>query len=182
MYKPSIRANSLSTTLALLCLALAGSVNASQSDFDLPIKVDSKTQFVDGKRKTSIFKEDVHVTQGSLRIDADEVEVIAGLGEGKEIFIARGKPAMYSQTMDDGRTITAKANEIKYMVETRTLDLTGNAELFQDASMVKGDTISFNLEKEQLIAGGDSEDSRVTTVFQTDSKKTDNDNNPEQDP
>lgn len=167
MYKPFIMKLLLTNTIAVLLL-LSFDVAAGKDDFKLPIKVDSKTQFVDGKRKTSIFKEDVHISQGSLKIDADEVEVIAEDGKGKEIFIARGKPAVYSQTMDDGSSITAKANEIRYQVATRMLDLNGAAELYQDTSMVKGEKISFNLEKEQLIAGSEGGESRVTTVFQPD--------------
>ncbi|WP_338291165.1 lipopolysaccharide transport periplasmic protein LptA [Planctobacterium marinum] len=152
------------------CLLFSTTALAGKEDFKLPIKVDSKSQFVDGKRKTSVFKEDVQVRQGSLSIDADEVRVSAENGKGKEIFIAIGKPAVYSQTMDDGSKITAKAGEIRYEVESRTLELNGSAELHQDTSMVRGEKISFNLEKEQLIAGGDESDGRVTTVFQTDDK------------
>lgn len=175
MYKQFTSANLL-CSLALL-VSSSFLAQAGQEDFKLPIKVDSKTQFVDGKRKTSIFKEDVHVTQGSLTIDADEVEVIADQGEGLEVFIARGNPAAYSQKMDDGSTVTAKAQEIRYQVATRTLELRGGAELIQDASRVQGEEISFNLESKQLMAGNDSGESRVTTVFQPDKiKKSDQDN------
>lgn len=167
MYRQSTMKHLLTSAL-ILSLLTAASAYAGKDDFKLPIKVDSKTQFVDGKRKTSIFREDVHISQGSLKIDADEVEVIAEEGKGKEIFIARGNPAVYSQTMDDGSAITAKANEIRYEVATRMLDLKGAAELHQDTSMVKGEKISFNLEKEQLIAGTKGGESRVTTVFQQD--------------
>ena len=163
---------SLMSGLALTtALAIAG-----QEDFDLPIKVDSKSQFVDGKTKTSIFREDVHITQGSLTILADEVEVIAALGEGKEVFIARGKPASYSQKMDDGSDISAMANEIKYEVNTRTLTLEGEAELQQNSSMVKGESIVFNMELEQLVAQGtDESEGRVTTIFRPDSIRKDDD-------
>lgn len=156
--------------ISSLCILLSFPVWAGKDDFKLPIEVDSKSQFVDGKRKTSVFKEDVHVRQGTLSINADEVRVSAEAGKGKEIFIALGKPAVYSQTMDDGSKITAKAEEIRYVVEFRTLELNGAAELYQDTSMVKGEKISFNLEKEQLIAGSNEADGRVTTVFQTDDK------------
>ena len=70
--------------------------------------------------------------------------------------------------MDDGNKVTAKATEIRYVVEHRTLELRGNAELLQDSSMVKGEKISFNLEKEQLLADNDGQNSRVVTVFKTD--------------
>lgn len=154
--------------LLLGCGLLTSNLSyAGKEDFKLPIKVDSKSQFVDGKTKISVFRKDVHITQGSLNIDADEVKVLAGQGEGKEVFIAIGKPASYIQIMDDGSDIKALANEIKYQVDSRILTLSGGAELHQNSSMVKGESIIFNMEKEQLIAQGtDDKEGRVTTIFQ----------------
>ena len=168
MFKPFMNLASIALIGGLSLLSLH--VHAGQEDFKLPIKVDSKSQFVDGKTKTSIFRDDVHITQGSLVILADEVEFIAGLGEGKEVFIARGTPASYKQTMDDGSDISAKASEIKYEVDSRTLTLDGQAELQQNSSMVKGESIVFNMELEQLVAQGtDESQGRVTTIFRPDS-------------
>ncbi|WP_343862620.1 lipopolysaccharide transport periplasmic protein LptA [Aliiglaciecola litoralis] len=159
-----LRVSALTVTLLLSTFSLAG-----EGDFGLPIKVDSQSNFFDGKTKTSIFKRDVKITQGSLEILADEVEVIAGLGDGKEVFIARGNPARYSQKLDDGSNISAAANEIKYEVANRTLTLTGDAELNQDSSLVKGESISFNMELEQLIAeSSDTSTGGVTAIFQPD--------------
>ena len=162
MYKPLIP---LATSL-LLGLWV-NTVAATESDFEQPIKVDSKSQFVDGKNKTSLFKDDVRITQGSLVITANEVEVIASQGEGKEVFVARGNPASYSQKLEDGTPVTAKANEIRYEVANRTISLSGNAELQQDTSMVKGDNITYDMTTEQLLATGgeDGKGGRVTTVF-----------------
>lgn len=162
MYKPFIP---LATSLLLSFLVSTAS--ATESDFNKPIKVDSKSQFVDGKNKTSLFKNDVRISQGSLSIMADEVEVIASDGEGREIFVARGKPASYSQKLEDGSPVTAKANEIRYEVVNRTISLSGSAELKQDTSMVKGDFITFDMTTEQLLATGgeDGKGGRVTTVF-----------------
>lgn len=161
-------------TLRLIALCCALSVNvahAKDDDFKKPITVDSKTHFVDGKRKTSIFRDDVHVQQGSLQIDADEVEVNASKGEGQEVFIARGEPAVYSQDMEDGTTIKAVAKEIRYQVSARTLTLSGEAELHQNSSMVRGESITFNLDKQQLLAEGQKgENGRVTTVFRPEAK------------
>lgn len=170
--KPSNSLSALTGALALALTLVTGACYAENQDFKLPITVDSKTQFVDGKRKTSIFREDVHINQGSLKIDADEVEVNAAQGEGKEVFIARGKPAIYSQTMEDGSDIRAVATEIRYQVANRTLTLTGEAELHQNSSMVKGNSITFNLDKQQLLAEGQEGDSgRVVTVFRPEAVK-----------
>lgn len=168
MYRQYMRRT---VNIALLCSAMCSSLSfAGKDDFKQPIKVDSKSQFVDGKSKTSIFRDDVHINQGSLRIEADEVEVIAGMGEGKEVFVARGNPASYTQKMDDGSDIKALANEIEYQKDSRILTLKGGAELHQNSSMVKGESIIFNMELEQLIAQGtDDKDGRVTTIFQPNS-------------
>jgi lipopolysaccharide export system protein LptA len=168
MYRQFMRRT---VNIALLCSAMCSSLSfAGKEDFKLPIKVDSKSQFVDGKSKTSVFRDDVHINQGSLNINADEVEVIAGLGEGKEVFVARGDPARYTQRMDDGSDIRALANEIEYQKESRVLTLKGGAELHQNSSMVKGELIIFNMELEQLIAQGtDDKEGRVTTIFQPNS-------------
>lgn len=156
--------------VSLFMLSYATVINAGQSDFDKPITVDAKSQFVDGKNKTSVFKDDVHITQGSMEIRADEVEVIATEGEGREIFIARGNPAIYAQDMDDGSRVAAQANVITYAVTSRAITLDGSAQLVRDTSMVQGDLIQFDMEKEQLLAqsneiGDDGAERRVTTVF-----------------
>jgi lipopolysaccharide export system protein LptA len=160
-----LRAKLLPTAIALL-LTSSAIVQAGQSDFEKPITVDSKNQFLDGKNKTSIFKDDVRITQGSMEIRADEVEVIATDGEGKEVFIARGNPAIYAQDMDDGSRVSAQANVITYEVVSRAITLDGDAQLIRDTSMVQGDLIQFDMEKEQLLAqSGDDEETRVKTVF-----------------
>ncbi|MBU2977687.1 lipopolysaccharide transport periplasmic protein LptA [Alteromonas sp. C1M14] len=181
MFKPFIP---LAASLySLSVLLMSSPVWADSSDFKKPITVDASSQFIDGKKKTSIFKENVKITQGSLVIDADEVEVIASKGEGQEIFIARGNPAHYSQTLDDGANVKASANEIRYEVAKQMISLNGSAQIQQDTSMVQGDSITYDMGKEQLLATGGSESSsgRVTTVFRPeameDKKQQDNSGN-----
>lgn len=170
MYKPNLRRNSL--LFASLLFASANGL-AADKNFDLPINVDSRYQFADGIKKTTLFSEDVHITQGTLSIDADEVEVIAGNdSDDLQTFIARGNPASYSQVMEDGSVVKASANEIKYVVSERTITLTGSAQLKQDTTEVKGESISYNIELEQVVAQGDnSEGGRVKTTFQPSSVK-----------
>ncbi|GGF68298.1 lipopolysaccharide transport periplasmic protein LptA [Alteromonas lipolytica] len=153
--------------LTSLTLAVSPAlVLAAKSDFKKDIEVFSESQFLDGKNKKSILIDNVQVTQGTLSIQADRVEVEAGGGKGKEVFIATGKPAVYSQTLDDGRVVEARAFEIRYEVANRTISLSGDAELNQNTSVVKGETIVYDMDKEQLKATGDgSGEGRVRTVF-----------------
>ncbi|WP_269519229.1 lipopolysaccharide transport periplasmic protein LptA [Alteromonas sp. BMJM2] len=152
------------SALLVLCTRSAFS---NENDFGLPIEIGSNSQFIDGKNKTALYKDNVLITQGSLTIEADEVEVIASEGSGREIFVARGNPASYSQELEDGNPVSAKANEIRYEVAKRTISLNGNAELKQDTSQVKGNSITFDMVTEQLLATGGADDAsgRVTTVF-----------------
>ena len=179
MSKLFTRLLSASAITVLLCShSLAG-----EDDFNQLIKVDSRSQFVDGKNKLSIFKGDVHITQGSLVIDADEVEVDASLGEGKEVFIARGQPATYSQDLDDGQKVTASALEIRYRVSERTISLDGDAELVRDTSSVSGNSIIYDMSREQLLAeSSDENNGRVTTVFRPETiQEADKDKSKDQD-
>ena len=152
------------SALLVLCTR---SAHSNENDFGLPIEIGSNSQFIDGKNKTALYKDNVLITQGSLTIEADEVEVIASEGSGREIFVARGNPASYSQELEDGSPVSAKANEIRYEVAKRTISLNGNAELKQNTSQVKGNSITFDMVTEQLLATGGADDAsgRVTTVF-----------------
>ncbi|GGD50223.1 lipopolysaccharide transport periplasmic protein LptA [Lacimicrobium alkaliphilum] len=154
----------------LILALLSFNAIAVNQDFDQPIKIKSEYQTADGIKKVSVFRENVNITQGSLEINADELEVDAGKGKGQETFIAKGTPASYEQTMKDGSRIRAAAEYIEYRVEGRILTLTGNAELHQNNHSVRGSSIEFNMEKEQLMAQGtDDGDGRVMTIFQTES-------------
>ncbi|MBU3020938.1 lipopolysaccharide transport periplasmic protein LptA [Aestuariibacter sp. A3R04] len=169
--------------LGLSVFLATAHVAADTDDFDQPITVDANSQFIDGKKKTSVFKDNVKITQGSLVIEADEVEVIASEGEGKEIFIARGQPAKYSQTLDDGAQVKASAETIRYEVFRQLISLNGSAKIQQDTSMVQGESITYDMAKEQLQATGgeNSANGRVTTVFRPDAIKAKDKNDTDND-
>lgn len=138
----------------------------AQNDFDQPIRVKSDEQFVDAKMKTSVFEKNVMIRQGSLLISAEYVKVDAINGKGNEVFTIKGEPASYTQKLADGSNVEARARQIIYDIGTRTIALEGDAELIQNASTVKGDSIVFDMEKEQMRAQGNSgNDEQVETIF-----------------
>ena len=148
----------------------ASSLSVEQStiatDFGFPVKLTSNHQALDGKNKTSIFSENVVIRQGSLELLADRVEVDATAGQRKEIIMATGQPASYKQKLEDGTTVSAQANEIIYMVESRTISLKGNASIQQNEVLVDGDEILFDMAKEQILAStNENSTAPVTTVI-----------------
>ncbi|MGS2721375.1 lipopolysaccharide transport periplasmic protein LptA [Paraglaciecola aestuariivivens] len=154
------------TSLLGLCLFAATS-HAGKDDFSKKIELASQYQNADGIAKKATYEGNVVIKQGSLEVKADALEIDASKGEGKEIFIATGNPATYSQKQEDGSTVTASADRIEYHRDSRSLSLEGNAHITQNSSSVKGKSIKFNMELEQIIAqGSDQESGRVITTFQ----------------
>ncbi|MDU0352830.1 lipopolysaccharide transport periplasmic protein LptA [Paraglaciecola aquimarina] len=173
MLKP-FTSHLLKTSLVLVFLSSASSF-AGKEDFTKTIKVASNYQEGDGINKQAIYRGNVQISQGTLMVKADEVQVDASLGEGKEVFIASGNPAEYSQQQEDGSTVKAKANQIMYKRATRSLSLDGDALIEQNSSSVKGNSILFNMELEQIIAQGNNQESgRVITIFQPESTSESN--------
>lgn len=107
------------------------------------------------------------ITQGSLKITADEVRIDASAGDGNEVFIATGTPASFEQRSQDGSLVKASGNEIRYTRKDKKINLSGSAQLAQDSSTVSGENIIFDMLNEQLIASGtDGDSGRVQAVFQ----------------
>lgn len=136
------------------------------TDFQKQINANARDQALDGKNKTSLFIDNVVITQGSLEIKADRVEADASEGNGKEVITAIGKPASYRQRLEDGSMVMATANTIRYNVATRVISLEGNAEISQNQSKVSADSIKYDMTKEQILASTDKDsDNGVTTVI-----------------
>ncbi|MDO6619376.1 MULTISPECIES: lipopolysaccharide transport periplasmic protein LptA [unclassified Shewanella] len=155
---------------SLLSVVSIASAYAKEGDLQQELKVAAVSQKADIKNNQVIFYGPVNVTQGSININADELRAFGTESGTQKTMVATGNPATFSQELDDGRIGTASADEIKYELATSILTLTGNAKLDQAGSQVTGNLISYNIEKQQLIAEstGTGED-RVITIFQPES-------------
>ena len=150
----------------LLCL-LSLPVSAKEGDLKQELKIAAVSQFADIKNNQIIFNGPVKIVQGSININADELRAYTPENSTTKRLIATGKPATFSQELDDGEIGTASANEITYDLATTTLTLTGNAKLDQAGSQVTGNRIKYNINAQELIAEstGKGED-RVITIIQ----------------
>ncbi|MEZ8685325.1 lipopolysaccharide transport periplasmic protein LptA, partial [Vibrio alginolyticus] len=78
---------------------------------------------------------------------------------------AFGKPAKFSQLMDDGKTLSGQATELDYRISTDELTMKGQAQLAQDNNTIKGSSIRYQIGKQKLVADSSKEE-RVTTILQ----------------
>lgn len=164
MYKPFIKKilvnlTIVSTTL-FISAAQAANIDASQE-----ILIKAKRQAADLKNKIASYLDDVVITQGSLTINADLVQVISQANSTDKIYVAKGNPAKFQQKLDDGSPIVLEADEIRYEPALNTIIIKGNAKLSQEGSQVSGNKIVYNMLTEQLEAEGNLTDS-VTTILQ----------------
>jgi lipopolysaccharide export system protein LptA len=147
-----------------LLLLISVSAHAKESDYQQPVTVDSGSQQAELNDNKVTFTEDVVITQGSIIIHADKVVVLRH-AKGNDEMIASGRPATFFQVLDNGKSVNARASELRYQLKDRLVTLTGKAELKQDDNQVNGDVIRYDIQKQQMIAQSNGKGSRVKTIF-----------------
>ncbi|MDP5255504.1 MULTISPECIES: lipopolysaccharide transport periplasmic protein LptA [unclassified Vibrio] len=153
--------------LSILALIFtAPAALALETDTAQPVYIDSDSQQLDMKSNKVTFVGNVSLKQGSINITADTLSVTRDeQGQDIKMIQATGKPAKFSQLLDDGRTIKGQANDLQYMLSTDQLTMTGKAQLAQDGNLIQGSSIKYQIAQQKLMADG-SEQERVTTVLQ----------------
>lgn len=167
MAKPflqNLTANVLFTaTLFVSTFMFAPTTIAEKPDFEQEIMIKAQRQSGDLKNKIASYLDDVIITQGTLKITADLVQVYQA-DRDNPTYIAKGKPAHFEQILSDGTKITLQADEIIYKPSTHTITISGNALLQQAGSEVRGSKITYNTLTEQLEAESNQDDA-VTTIL-----------------
>ncbi|WP_286265067.1 lipopolysaccharide transport periplasmic protein LptA [Thalassotalea atypica] len=144
---------------------------AAKDDLEREIVIKSKRQAGDLKNKIASYLDDVVITQGSLTIKADLVQVYSQIDHDTETYVAKGNPAHFEQQLEDGTKITLEADEITYEPFNYIITISGNAVLRQAGSEVTGSKIVYNTQTEQLNAeSGSSADETVTTILKPKAK------------
>lgn len=160
----------------LLVLLFSQSVAALESDFKENVVVNAKRQEVFIKENRVVFYDDVTVTQGTILIKANKLTVLSAGEQGTEVMIASGKPATFTQTLDDGKHINTESDEIRYELGKKLLTLAGKAKLRQEESEVSGEKIVYHIEKQEMIAeSGKKDTDRVITIFTPEDSKAKSD-------
>lgn len=141
--KPALAAGLLS-----ICLCLAASSGFTlPTDSEQELHLSSDTAHMDLKRGVAVHKGNVKLTQGSLRIESDELE-IHRRGDIIEQVIAIGSPAVLEQQPEvDKAPIIAKGQRIEYKLEgnVELIAVIDRARVEQDGFVSRCDRIDFNL-------------------------------------
>ncbi len=131
--------------LSVLCAAvLATPAHAEKADRDKPINLEADTVTLDDIRKISVYEGNVILSQGTMMLRADRVQVTQS-AEGLDKVVATGRPVSFRQKLD-GRDefIEGYASRIEYAGATSQLELIGDARLRRNGDELRGAQISYN--------------------------------------
>tara|TARA_R110000737_G_scaffold51495_1_gene72774 strand:+ start:3025 stop:3570 length:546 start_codon:yes stop_codon:yes gene_type:complete len=169
MCKPFTKKLKTKLTCFAVLLLLVPVTSAEKFDVEQEIKISSSRQAADLKNKIFSYIDNVIISQGTLKIHAELVQVITQEENNNKIYIAKGAPATFKQTLQDGSLINLQANEIRYEPSMSTVVISGNALLRQEGSEVSGNKISYNFDTEYVNAES-LENAKVETILQPKSK------------
>jgi lipopolysaccharide export system protein LptA len=134
---------------ALLCAALLVSpAYAEKADRDKPVNLEADTVTLDDVRKVSVYQGNVVLSQGTMMLRADRVQVTQN-AEGLDKVSATGRPVAFRQKVE-GRDefIEGFANRIEYDGVNSQLELIGQAQLRRGSDELRGAQISYNANTE----------------------------------
>ncbi|SDJ65662.1 lipopolysaccharide transport periplasmic protein LptA [Microbulbifer yueqingensis] len=158
--------------LATLALVLAvAHAAALPSDREQPVKVNAQKLEANRGKNLSVYSGNVVITQGSLQIRADRVEV-HGNPEGEiRRVIAIGNPAHFQQQMQQSQNLVkARAKRIEFKVNSDELQLTGEAYVDRDGNTLSAEKIDYDLNSEKMQAQGQAGDGRVEMIWKPERK------------
>lgn len=181
-FPPCHRALARAWALALGLVGVwgTGGVWAEKADRQQTLNIEAdQSSTVDMARRVVVFNGRVVLTQGTLRILADRVEV-SEVGEGHRTAVARGRPEQPAQFREkrDGveEFVEGRADLIEYDSRESLIRLSGKAVVrrlrgTQLADEVQGETIVWNGSRETFSvapaerAGSEGRADRVRGVF-----------------
>ena len=151
----------------ILLSLLSSLVFAMPGDRDKPIEIEAESVVVDESTGFNQFMGNAVVTQGSLVLSAELIEVQTS-DEEVESMVAKGsqqKPAKYIQSQpNQARFIEATAIEITYDVEKGLVFLIGDANLVQGFDSFSGETLEYDINNDKVLVEG-SEDGTKRVKF-----------------
>ena len=126
--------------------------SALDSDREQPIRIQADAAIVDETNGSSVYKGNVIITQGTLEVIANEVEIFTSAGEVIQIIAATDKDsevlAHYQQQINDAMDmVVADARKITYLVQEDKLHLSGDARLQKIQDVFTGQLLSYDLER-----------------------------------
>lgn len=178
--EPGRRLRRAAGAAAALCVlaVLAVPAAAEKADRDKPVNLEADRVTIDDAKQLAIFEGNVVLTQGTLQIRGDRMEVRQDK-EGFKQGTTWGNPAAFRQKREGfDEYIEGWAGRIEYDGRAEKLEMFARAQLRRAQDEVRGDYISYDARSEFFqVTGGpktaspDNPGGRVRAVIQPKSKE-----------
>ena len=151
--------------LASLML-LSQNIWGLESDRDQPIHIKADQITVNEKQGMSFYQGNVQFTQGSLRVNGDEVTVFLQNDILRRVIVI-GNPATLVQQPDHRQEpVNSKARRMEYDAKKEIVYLIENAEVQQGPNRFAGNHIEYDTRNSTVSAHkGETDDSRVHVII-----------------
>ena len=133
-------------------LLLPALLHALPSDRDQEIRIEADEAEINEADGSSIYRGNVTLDQGTMRISADRIEIFTADSEIVEIVASTDKAstalAHYQQQPEsDEEIVYADAREISYNARQERLNLIGEANVRQTEDELSGELITYDVKK-----------------------------------
>jgi lipopolysaccharide export system protein LptA len=141
---------------------------ALSSDKQQPIRIEADSVVIDDTTGTAVYRGNVHYTQGSTHLDAEEVTVYSADRQKVDKVVSDGKPATFRQRPDKQKEdLRGQATHIEYYAADDRVVLDGDAHLWQGKNEFAGSRIEYDTAKETVKAiKSATDEGRVHVIIQ----------------
>ena len=147
-------ANPLSLLFGLGLLLTGTQALALPTDREQPIRVQANSAELDDKRGVAVYRGNVVITQGSIRVTGDTVTIARNPQGDIDVFTAVGKPASYEQKpAEDKPVLKATGMTIQYFTSQDRVVLIDQASIVQGGNTFQGEKIVYDTRRQIVNAG-----------------------------
>ena len=139
--------------IVFIYVAVANCVFALSSDSEQNIEIEADTAEMDDINKTTVYRGNVVINQGSIRMTGHTMTVHFDKNNDVKLVILNGSPATYRQLPDNSDTYDeAEALKMKYYALKNNIILIDNALVTQEGLMFSGQKIEYDTELSKVKA------------------------------
>jgi lipopolysaccharide export system protein LptA len=148
----------------LLMSLILPSAMALENDRAQPLNVRAASVDLNQKSGVAVYRGNVVLTQGRLRLEADRVEVRTEKRRAQTVT-ATGTPVRFRGIDEDENELNGSARQVVFHAATREIQFRGDVQLRQGTDQFHADTAHYTLDDGNLTAHGAGADGRVHAVL-----------------
>lgn len=146
--------NTLPLILSLGVALGSAAAWALPSDREKPIRIQADSAELDDKQGVAVYRGDVVITQGTLKITGDTVTITRDQNGDIDVFTSVGNLAYYEQKpAADKSIVKAYGRTIQYFSSNERIVLIDRAKVVQEGNTFEGEKIVYDTRRQIVNAG-----------------------------